>query len=73
MIDNNEFKRKVKDWIKKNPAGSEQELTEYCEDLIPPADFSNQKWLIDQTIHWYRYVIAERDSAYLPEDGDDIN
>ncbi len=70
MIDTNEFKRKVKEWVKANPLGNEQELSDFCEDLIPPAQFASQKWLVDQTLHWYRYVVAQRDRLLTLEEED---
>ncbi|MCB9229336.1 MAG: hypothetical protein H6618_06970 [Deltaproteobacteria bacterium] len=61
MLDRNEFKRKVKIWIKEHPDGTEQALTDYCDELIPAHLFSTNQWLIEQTLEWYRYVLSTRE------------
>ena len=63
MFDKNEFKRQVKLWIRENPAGSETDLIDFCDDLIPPAQFSANQWLVDQTVSWYRHIQEHRNKA----------
>ena len=61
MFDRNEFKRKVKDWIRAHPEGSEQELLDYCDELIPAAQFAANRWLVEQTLSWYRHILSNRE------------
>ncbi len=61
MFDFNEFKRSVKEWIKVNPGGSVQDLRDFCEDKIPSNHFSANQWLVEQTVSWYRHILAHRD------------
>ncbi len=63
MFDPNSFKRAVKEWIRENPDGTESELEDYCEDQIPPQQFSANRWLVDHTLSWYRHILAQRDVA----------
>ena len=56
MIDLNDFKRKVKAWLIKNPQADEFQLLNYCESLIPPSAFETHRWILEQTLGWYRYV-----------------
>jgi len=60
MFDANQFKRSVKDWMRQHPQGSEAELIDYCEEQIPPAQFTAQQWLIEHTVSWYRHVLLQR-------------
>lgn len=62
MFDFNRFKRSVKDWIRENPAGSENDLRDYCEELIPPAQFSANEWVVDHTVSWYRHILNHRET-----------
>lgn len=64
MFDANSFKRSVKDWIQKNPAGSMEDLREFCEEQIPTAQFSAWQWMIEQTTSWYSHVLRQRDSMH---------
>ena len=61
MFDINEFKKSVKQWITENPKGSVADLVDYCEELIPPQQFSANKWLIDQTVSWYKHILSQRE------------
>ena len=63
MFDKNEFKKQVKTWIKEHPRGDVQDLVDFCEELIPPKDFSSNQWLINQTVTWYKQVLANRENA----------
>ena len=60
MFDANQFKRSVKEWMRAHPEGSEADLADYCEELIPPAQYAAHQWLVDHTVSWYRYVLAQR-------------
>jgi hypothetical protein len=73
MFDTNNFKRSVKDWVKMNPKGTVTELTDFCEELIPPQQFQANSWLIDQTLGWYEHVLNSRkhDQQGLTDDSDD--
>ncbi len=68
MFDINEFKKKVKEWIRQNPQGDESEFVDFCEDLIPPAQFSANRWIVDQTVAWYRSILQSRKEELANED-----
>lgn len=61
MFDRNEFKRKVKTWIREHPDGSEQDLVDYCDEIIPANQFGVNQWLVEQTLSWYKFILATRD------------
>ncbi len=63
MFDCNKFKRSVKELIHANPQASIADLVDYCEEQIPPQQFSANQWLVDQTVSWYRHILAHRDAA----------
>ena len=63
LFDPNQFKRSVKGWIRENPSGSENELIDFCEEQIPPAQYAAYKWLVDHTVSWYRHILASRKFA----------
>jgi hypothetical protein len=62
MFDCNKFKRAVKDWMQLNPNGSVDELMEFCEELIPPQQYTAHQWLVEQTTSWYKHVLSQRDA-----------
>ena len=68
MFDINQFKRQVKDWIRLNPSAAEQDLVDFCEEIIPTNQFAANQWLIEQTVGWYRHIISNRD--YSSDDFD---
>ena len=72
MFDINEFKKKIKIWIRENPQGNEAEFLDYCEELIPPAHFSANRWLIDQTVSWYHSILQSRKED-LSHDDEDVH
>lgn len=61
MFDFNEFKRSVKDWIKHNPSGTTQDLRDFCEEKIPSHQYAANEWVVDQTVSWYKHILAQRD------------
>ncbi|MFY7928944.1 MAG: hypothetical protein ACOVS5_08725 [Oligoflexus sp.] len=61
MFDVNQFKRSVKEWIRVNPQGSEHDLRDYCDEIVPPHLYQSNQWLIEQTLSWYRHVLECRD------------
>lgn len=61
MLDFNDFKRSVKEWIRLHPGGSIQDLRDFCEERIPSHQYSANEWLVDQTISWYRHILAHRE------------
>jgi hypothetical protein len=65
MFDTNKFKRTVKKWVRDNPNGTMEDLVDFCEDLIPPAQLSVYGWLVEQTAGWYEHVLHTRRSAKL--------
>ena len=70
MFDINEFKRQVKIWIADHPGGEVNDLVDYCEEIIPMQYFAANKWLIDQTVSWYRHILAQREAVEAMGDGD---
>jgi hypothetical protein len=54
------MKKKVREWMKENPQGSEKDLQDYCESLIPPQLYQTHKWLVEHTLGWYRYILENR-------------
>lgn len=71
MFDANNFKRIVKDWIRSNPAGTLEDLNDFCEDQIPPAQFASNQWLVDQTLSWYSHILTHREASLAVADGGD--
>lgn len=63
MFDANVFKRSVKEWMRQHPEGSEADLMEICEELIPSAQYAANRWLIDHTLSWYRHILDQRKHA----------
>jgi hypothetical protein len=61
----NEFKSKAKSWISSNPASGEQQLRDYCEELIPFQYFASHGWLVEQTVQWYKHVQSQQDRFLL--------
>ena len=73
MFDVNEFKRKTKSWIRNNPGGTEQDLRDFCEEMIPAAHYTTYGWLVDQTVSWYRHIVAQKDLTYFQmEDNQEV-
>lgn len=70
MFDFNGFKRSVKEWIRDNPSGSEHDLRDYCDELIPPAQYTANSWIVDQTLSWYKHILENREHESLGEDDD---
>ena len=60
MFDANKFKRSVKDWIRDHPEGTEEDLLDLCEELIPTNQYAANHWLIEHTLSWYRHILAQR-------------
>jgi hypothetical protein len=69
MFDTNAFKKSVKVWIRDNPYGTDQDLQDFCDERIPTSDYASSQWLVDQTLSWYRHVLAQRD--FKDDSGDD--
>ena len=67
-MDVNEFKRQVKGWMRLYPEGSEQELVDFCEEAIPASQFAAYQWLVEQTVNWYKQVIAYRKQEQTAEE-----
>lgn len=61
MFDCNKFKRSVKDWIRDNPTGTLNDLVDFCEAQIPPAQYAAHQWLIEHTVSWYKHILAHRE------------
>ncbi|MDB2447017.1 hypothetical protein N9W79_00160 [bacterium] len=73
MFDINSFKKSVRAWMNNNPEGTVNDLLDYCEDMIPPGVYASHKWLVDQTVAWYRHVQAHRETDKMMANGfDDV-
>lgn len=68
MFDTNNFKRSVKEWVRKNPQGNLADLTDFCEELIPPQWYASHRWLVEQTVGWYENLLAHRDRQTVHEE-----
>jgi hypothetical protein len=71
MLDTNDFKRSVKEWVRDNPKASLADLADFCEDLIPAKQFQSHSWLVEQTVGWYQNVINSR--RHLNEQDDNLD
>lgn len=69
MFDFNKFKKAVKEWIHSNPSGSINDLRDFCEELIPPAQYSANEWIISQTLSWYNHILDHRKFEKIQEEG----
>jgi hypothetical protein len=69
MLDMNNFKSVVKQWIKENPTGSLDGLRDFCEDQIPAHQFVSYEWLVNQTLDWYRHILHNRQMREALKDG----
>ncbi len=71
MFDRNTFKKNVKQWVRENPGATVQQLVDFCEEQIPPSDFSANAWMIDQTIHWYKNFLSSQEFNHEDYEMDD--
>jgi hypothetical protein len=73
MFDANHFKRSVKDWIRSNPEATLNDLQDFCDEQIPVNQYSSYQWLLDQTLDWYKHILAHREISrnYHQDDSDD--
>ena len=60
MFDVNVFKKSVKEWIRVNTDGTEIDLRDYCDELVPAQQYQANQWLIEQTLSWYRHILERR-------------
>ena len=60
MLNFNHFKKEVKNWMARHPHGSEMDLLDFCEELIPANEYVANKWIIDETMSWYKHVLDHR-------------
>lgn len=63
MFDFNQFKRAVKGWVRENPKGTVTDLVDFCEDQIPPAQYTAHQWLIEETVSWYKHILAHAETT----------
>ncbi len=71
MFDANQFKRSVKDWIRQHPEGSLSDFQDFCDEQIPPAQFTNYQWLVDQTMDWYKHILTHRELSRKYDEGEE--
>jgi hypothetical protein len=72
MFDINEFKKKLKDWIKTHPHADEADFLDYCEELIPPSQYAAYRWVIEQSVAWYQNILLTR-KEYETNDDNDVH
>ena len=63
MFDANKFKQSVKGWMRENPNGTVHDMVDFCEDQIPSTQYASHRWLIDQTVDWYKHILAQREAS----------
>lgn len=61
MFNINEFKKQVKEWVESHSNADVADLRDYCEELIPPKNFAANQWLVEQTVCWYQYTLAQKE------------
>ena len=72
MFDVNFFKRSVKEWIRVNPQGTEHDLRDYCDEIVPTVQYQTHRWLIEHTLSWYRHIIERREKESHHEFEEDL-
>lgn len=70
MLDHNAFKKSVKDWMRENPEGSLPDLIDFCEEQIPTNQFATSRWIVDQTVSWYKHILVHRELTSEQQDHD---
>jgi hypothetical protein len=68
MFDSNILKKKVKEWMRNHPNGTEKDLQDFCESIIPPQHYYAQEWLVEHTLSWYRYILDHRRQQHFIDD-----
>ena len=63
MFDINLFKSSVKDWLQNSTTVDINDLVDFCEELIPPNQYTANKWLVEQTVSWYKHILQQQSSA----------
>ena len=71
MFDQNFFKKSIKQWIRDNPEGTIDDIIDYCEEQIPPSMYASNQWLVNQTVEWYKHILAHRKAAEHYSDDDE--
>ena len=46
--------------MQEQPSATLSDLQEYCEEIIPPQLYPANRWLVQQTLDWYTYILAQR-------------
>lgn len=64
MFDVNRFKKSVKEWIRINADGTEMDLRDYCDEIVPVHHYQANQWLIEQTVSWYKHILERRVEDY---------
>ena len=60
MFDTNKFKKSVKSWVKSNTDATVNDFVDFCEEQIPSSHYAANKWLIEQSVSWYKHVLNQR-------------
>ncbi len=62
MFDKNSFKESFRHWFAANPAATETEVREFCQNNIPAKIYLQYFWLVEQTIAWYQWQTRNHSS-----------
>ena len=73
-LDINNIKAQIASWILKNPTASQDQLRNYCEEIIPPNKIVALKWLVDCSVNWHSYLRSKQviDLSMDHDDDQDI-
>lgn len=63
MVSANTFKARVKAFLKTNPDATEDEMQDFCDELLPPTAYAANAWLIAETMGWFRFMREQRLAA----------
>ena len=61
MLNVNNFKKEIRAWVRSNEDGTLEDFVDFCEDLIPPHQYSSYSWLLEQSSQWFQHVIKHRE------------
>lgn len=56
--------------MKEHPDGSLTDLVDFCEEQIPPQHYATSRWIVDQTVSWYKHILVHRELTCEQQDND---
>ena len=73
MIEISLYKFKINNWIVSNPHASEEQLRNYCEQVLPVNKLVALSWLIECSVNWQKYRFHRNDILNTSDpDFDDV-